>query len=74
MTLFNIKPGESYIVDKIYLKDSIVLRPMTLGLVEGCEVKCLTKFADLLELELYGNRLAITKETAKRYGCTKLDK
>ena len=74
MTLFNIKPGESFIVDKIYPKDSIMLRPMTLGLVEGCEVKCLTKFADLVELEVYGNRLAITKLTAKRYSCTKLDK
>jgi hypothetical protein len=71
VTLNTLKPGESAYITEIKYNDH-TLRPITLGLIEGALVKCLTQHNHLMELEFFGQTMAISKHTAKRYSCKKL--
>ena len=72
MTLKDLKPGERAYITSITHSDHTI-RPVTLGLIEGTLVECLTRHFHSTELGFYGNRMAMSDHTAKRYGCKKVD-
>ena len=72
MTLDKLKPGECAVITSIYSNNE-TLRPTTLGLIEGTLVKCLTELCYSIEISFYGQNMAISKHTAKRYSCKKLE-
>ena len=74
MRLIEIEPDDIFEITKIYLKDSIMFKPLAMGLTEGAVVRCVSKINTTLELDIHGVRLAISEDIAKRYGCKKLDK
>lgn len=72
MTLDGLKPGETALITGINYNDHTV-RPITLGLLEGTFVKCITEHFETLEIEFHRQRMAVSKHTAKRYSCKKLN-
>jgi len=72
MNLSQLKPGETAVIEGIFPKDSTVLKILSLGLIEGTTVTCLTQLYTCMEIEFHGSHMAISKETASRYSCKKL--
>jgi Fe2+ transport system protein FeoA len=72
MTLDTLKIGEKAYITEINLKNTH-MRPITLGLIEGTKVTCLSETDYSLLIEFFGQQMAISKHTAKKYGCRTLD-
>lgn len=74
MRLNEFKVGDQALINNICIKDSIMLKPLVLGLVEGTKVKILSKTKSGIELQMFSSKLAISNEVASRYSCMKLNK
>ena len=68
MTLDELKPGESARITGMNVDDT-TLKPITMGIVEGSTISCMTKMYQTIEFNVYGTHIAISKHTAKKFDC-----
>ncbi len=72
LTLSDISPGNSAIVEEVLGDDSLSMRIMEMGFVEGIPVKVIgyAPMGDPIEVELRGYRLSLRKDEARRVTVT----
>jgi ferrous iron transport protein A len=68
MTLQELRPGQSARIDRVDARKPGVLRLMTLGLIEGVEVRYQNSAigGDPMELSVFGTAISVRKQQA---GC-----
>lgn len=71
MKLSDLAPGERATVTSIDTSEVSALRLMTLGIIEGSEVRCLSKLAKTIEIDIYGMGFAISIDMADKFICEK---
>ncbi len=74
-TLATLEPGQVGVIQAIDVSDPLVLRLMTLGLVEGAEVSLAGAAwgGDPLEFRLFGCGISLRREQAERFFVTARD-
>ena len=74
-TLASLKPGQTGIIQAVDASDPQVQRLMTMGLVEGAEVKLAGAAwgGDPLEFRLFGCGISLRREQAERFTVTSRD-
>ena len=71
MTLSELAPGETAIIESIDVADPAVQRLMVLGLVEGAELTYVRASlgGDPLEFRLFGAAISLRRAQARRFRC-----
>ena len=66
MTLRELRPGESALIEKVDASQPGVLRLMVLGLIEGVEVEHANSAigGDPMEISVYGTAISVRKQQA----------
>lgn len=72
MRLNELKAGEKAMVTGVDTSEYSTLKLMTLGIVEGSIIKCVSKLYHSMEVDIYGTHFAISDHIAKRFICEKI--
>lgn len=72
MTIYDLKPGQTALIDSVLGNDRLVKRLQALGCVEGSKItlKYAAPLGDPLVLSLKGTTLALRKKDAKNISIT----
>lgn len=72
MTIYDLKPGQTALIDSVLGNDKLVKRLQALGCVEGSRItmKYSAPFGDPLVIDLKGTTLALRKKDAKNISIT----
>lgn len=75
MTLADLAPGESAILDEIDTRDPGVIRLMILGMVEDITVRMenIAIGGDPLEIEFFGSCVSLRKEQARCFKVSRIN-
>jgi len=74
MTLADLAPGDTAILDEIDTRDPAVIRLMILGMVEDITVRMenVAIGGDPLEVGFFGSCVSLRKEQARRFKVTRI--
>lgn len=72
MTLDQLKPGESAVITSVTNVTAPVAKILTMGIIEESVVECKTTLSGVMELNVYGALLALSKDTAKHFTCERI--
>jgi len=76
MTLADLKPGDSAIVEEINTSDPGVIQLMILGMVENIRVRLenIAIGGDPLEVGFFGSKVSVRKEQARHFRISRVDR
>lgn len=74
-TLDSLLPGQRAIIDDVTGEDSISVRLMEMGLIDGEEIELLGRapLGDPLEFQVRGYRISLRTDEARRISISRLD-
>ena len=72
MSIRELKPGESAIVNSVKVDNRAVAKALTMGIAEGSTIRCESSLHGAMEVIVHGARFALSKHIAEKFICTKI--